>query len=95
MRQCPEKCWPSDHGCHLQHEVRILKEFAGRVPAKRCRYVKRQDFWRVPHFFRDMEADFEEEEECPLKFQLLGYATLSACIRTLILLDLIFSTILC
>ncbi|CAK9009928.1 unnamed protein product [Durusdinium trenchii] len=26
-------------------------------------YVKYQDFWRVPHFFRDMEADLEDEEE--------------------------------
>ena len=23
----------------------------------------RQDFWRVPHFFREYEADFAEEEE--------------------------------
>ena len=50
--------------------------------AKRRRYVKRQDFWRVPHFFRDMEADFDEEEECPSNFldwtALLGYSTLSA-----------------
>jgi len=66
-------------------------------PAKRRRYVKRQDFWRVPHFFRDMEADFDEEEECPSNFQdwtaLLGYATLSACILTLILLDVNFPTV--
>ncbi|CAE7864887.1 unnamed protein product, partial [Symbiodinium sp. KB8] len=25
-------------------------------------YVKSQDFWRVPHFFRDLQADFAEEE---------------------------------
>ena len=28
--------------------------------------MKRQDFWRVPHFFRDMESDLDDEEECSI-----------------------------
>mmetsp|Transcript_69705 Transcript_69705/g.110086 ORF Transcript_69705/g.110086 Transcript_69705/m.110086 type:complete len:184 (+) Transcript_69705:56-607(+) len=41
-----------------------------RRHAEMRQYVKRQDFWRVPHFFRDMEADFEEEEEYIESLQL-------------------------
>mmetsp|Transcript_16307 Transcript_16307/g.35905 ORF Transcript_16307/g.35905 Transcript_16307/m.35905 type:complete len:187 (+) Transcript_16307:70-630(+) len=41
-----------------------------RRHAEMREYVKRQDFWRVPHFFRDMEADFDEEEEYIESLQL-------------------------
>ena len=57
MRECPH------FGCPHVHYPVLCDVFF-------CidRYVKRQDFWRVPHFFRDMEADFDEEEECPWRF---------------------------
>ena len=43
-------------------DINRLLSSPRRYPQMR-EYVKRQDFWRVPHFFRDMEADFDEEEE--------------------------------
>mmetsp|Transcript_18419 Transcript_18419/g.34506 ORF Transcript_18419/g.34506 Transcript_18419/m.34506 type:complete len:187 (-) Transcript_18419:188-748(-) len=36
---------------------------ASRQSADLREYVKSQDFWRVPHFFRDLQADFDDEED--------------------------------
>ncbi|CAJ1358325.1 unnamed protein product [Effrenium voratum] len=41
--------------------LRVLKN--PRLAADLREYVRQQDFWRVPDFFREMEADFEQEEE--------------------------------